>query len=214
MAARPAQAEAQCPTRPPAFWPVLCSAVLVGMMIASEVRRAYHTPGTTADRPATGAFGIGPSADEPVAAQRKRTQEPGRGRHAQTPWQIPWRGWKDILWRMTPLVGAGYVLGILRLNGAVGVVDGVRSIGEASPAGAAEKRCGERWSPATARPIACGVLVGAGLPPLLELVAKDRRLRELRGPPRKISQLCAVTTRIRLHPRFVSAACQIAKNDP
>jgi len=27
-------------------------------------------------------------------------------------------------------VGAGYVLGILRLNGAVGVVDGVRSIGE------------------------------------------------------------------------------------
>ena len=117
MAARPAQAEAQCPTRPPAFWPVLCSAVLVGMMIASEVRLAYHTPGTTADRPATGAFGIGPSAYEPVAAQRKRAQEPGRGRHAQTPWQIPWRGWKDILWRTYEQIGENRLLAV-----AAGVV--------------------------------------------------------------------------------------------
>src|SRR5438105_2365264 len=23
----------------------------------------------------------------------------GRGRRATSPWQIPWRGWKDILWR-------------------------------------------------------------------------------------------------------------------
>ena len=117
MAARPVWAEAQCPTHPPPFWPVLCSAVLVGMMIASEVRRAYHTPGTTADRPATGAFGIGPSADEPVAAQRKRAQEPGRGRHAQTPWQIPWRGWKDILWRTYEQIGENRLLAV-----AAGVV--------------------------------------------------------------------------------------------
>jgi putative Mg2+ transporter-C (MgtC) family protein len=25
--------------------------------------------------------------------------QPGRGRNAATPWQIPARGWKDILWR-------------------------------------------------------------------------------------------------------------------
>jgi membrane protein len=25
--------------------------------------------------------------------------EPGRGRLATNPWQIPWRGWRDILWR-------------------------------------------------------------------------------------------------------------------
>ncbi|MFY9841365.1 MAG: YihY/virulence factor BrkB family protein, partial [Xanthobacteraceae bacterium] len=31
--------------------------------------------------------------------QHARAQEPDRGRHAQTPWQIPWKGWKDILWR-------------------------------------------------------------------------------------------------------------------
>ncbi|MBN9023330.1 MAG: YihY/virulence factor BrkB family protein [Rhizobiales bacterium] len=28
-----------------------------------------------------------------------RAAEPGRGRDAQYPWQIPWAGWKDILWR-------------------------------------------------------------------------------------------------------------------
>ena len=26
-------------------------------------------------------------------------REHGRGRHATAPWEIPWRGWKDILWR-------------------------------------------------------------------------------------------------------------------
>src|SRR5271168_827394 len=56
MAARPARADAQNPTPPPPLWPLLCSAVLVGMMIASGVRRAYRTSGTTADRPATGAW--------------------------------------------------------------------------------------------------------------------------------------------------------------
>jgi hypothetical protein len=40
MPATPARGEAQCPTRRPAL-PLMCSAALVGMMIASEVRRAY-----------------------------------------------------------------------------------------------------------------------------------------------------------------------------
>jgi membrane protein len=91
--------------------------VLVGMMIASEVRRAYRTSGTTADRPATGAFGAGRSTDEPVAAQHERAQETGRGRHAQAPWQIPWRGWKDILWRTYEQVGEDRLLAV-----AAGVV--------------------------------------------------------------------------------------------
>ena len=30
---------------------------------------------------------------------RSRAAERGRGRQARSPWQIPWRGWKDILWR-------------------------------------------------------------------------------------------------------------------
>ena len=86
-------------------------------MIASEVRRAYRTSGTTADRPATGAFGTGRSTDEPVAAQHERAQETGRGRHAQAPWQIPWRGWKDILWRTYEQVGEDRLLAV-----AAGVV--------------------------------------------------------------------------------------------
>ena len=30
---------------------------------------------------------------------RSRAAERGRGRQATSPWRIPWRGWKDILWR-------------------------------------------------------------------------------------------------------------------
>ena len=116
MAAGPARAEAQCPTPQPPLWPLLCSAVLVGMMIASEVRRVYRRP-TTRGRPATGAFGIGRSTDEPVAAQYERAQESGRGRHAQAPWQIPWQGWKDILWRTYEQIGEDRLLAV-----AAGVV--------------------------------------------------------------------------------------------
>lgn len=39
------------------------------------------------------------SRDEPFAAQRRRVTEHGRGRAADRPWKIPWRGWKDILRR-------------------------------------------------------------------------------------------------------------------
>jgi membrane protein len=39
------------------------------------------------------------SRQEPLAAQQRRAREPGRGRLAATPAQIPWRGWKDIFWR-------------------------------------------------------------------------------------------------------------------
>ena len=38
-------------------------------------------------------------AQEPLILQGKRAAEPGRGRRAHAPWQIPWRGWKDILIR-------------------------------------------------------------------------------------------------------------------
>jgi membrane protein len=30
----------------------------------------------------------------------ERAHEPGRGRHAKRPTQIPFQGWKDILWRV------------------------------------------------------------------------------------------------------------------
>jgi membrane protein len=38
-------------------------------------------------------------AQEPLALQFARAQERGRGRRARGPLQIPWRGWRDILFR-------------------------------------------------------------------------------------------------------------------
>ncbi len=38
--------------------------------------------------------------DQPIFAQLSRARERGRGRRATAPWQIPWRGWKDIFWRV------------------------------------------------------------------------------------------------------------------
>jgi membrane protein len=39
------------------------------------------------------------SAKEPAELQVRRAAQPGRGRAATRPSQIPWRGWRDILWR-------------------------------------------------------------------------------------------------------------------
>ena len=33
-------------------------------------------------------------------SDQSQEAEPGRGREATSPWQIPWNGWKDILWRV------------------------------------------------------------------------------------------------------------------
>jgi membrane protein len=38
-------------------------------------------------------------AQEPLIFQDKRAAEPGRGRQARSPLQIPWTGWRDILLR-------------------------------------------------------------------------------------------------------------------
>ena len=38
--------------------------------------------------------------DDPRSRDLARSREPGRGREAKTPEQIPARGWKDILWRV------------------------------------------------------------------------------------------------------------------
>jgi membrane protein len=38
--------------------------------------------------------------DQPISAQVHRAKEQGRGRRATAPWQIPWAGWKDIVWRV------------------------------------------------------------------------------------------------------------------
>jgi membrane protein len=68
-------------------------------------------------RPASGAMGTTRSTDEPREVQHQRAHEPGRGRHATAPWQIPWAGWKDILWRTYQQINEDRVLAV-----AAGVV--------------------------------------------------------------------------------------------
>jgi membrane protein len=50
-------------------------------------------------------------------AKNETGEEGGRGRHAVTPWQIPWRGWKDILLRTYEQVNDDRLLAV-----AAGVV--------------------------------------------------------------------------------------------
>jgi membrane protein len=45
-------------------------------------------------------FGEARSTDEPHSLQQARARQSGRGREATKPTQIPWQGWKDILWRV------------------------------------------------------------------------------------------------------------------
>jgi membrane protein len=49
--------------------------------------------------------------------QGGRAAEEGHGRHASAPWQIPWAGWKDILWRTYARIGDDRLLAV-----AAGVV--------------------------------------------------------------------------------------------
>ena len=55
--------------------------------------------------------------DQPISAQVRRAKEQGRGRRATAPWQIPWAGWKDILWRVYASVNDNRLLAV-----AAGVV--------------------------------------------------------------------------------------------
>ena len=61
------------------LWPLLCSALLVGMMLAADVARAYGRHRLAASERGTGAFDTSRSSDEPYALQHVRASEPGRG---------------------------------------------------------------------------------------------------------------------------------------
>ena len=99
---------------PSALWPLLCSAVLIGMMLATEIGRLYRFQ---TGQPSGRALSGSSSSKEPHASQHGRAHQPGRGRHASSPWQIPLRGWKDILWRTYERIGEDRLLAV-----AAGVV--------------------------------------------------------------------------------------------
>ena len=96
------------------YWIFLCATAV--MAIALVIPKSWGVR-VVGGHPATGAFGTSRSSDEPQISQDKRAQEPGRGRHADAPWQIPLRGWKDILWRTYQQIGEDRLLAV-----AAGVV--------------------------------------------------------------------------------------------
>ena len=74
-------------------------AALAGFAIAAGVLRLGDVRGTRSQPKSAKPPGADRASDEPHSVQVKRAVEPGHGRSADTPTEIPARGWKDILWR-------------------------------------------------------------------------------------------------------------------
>jgi membrane protein len=112
---------------PSSLWPFVGWAVLVALLLAGDIARLFSvktgrarqtaTGASGTSQTATGAFGTSRSSDEPAGVQHARAQEPGRGRHAEAPWRIPWKGWMDIFWRTYRQTGEDRLLAV-----AAGVV--------------------------------------------------------------------------------------------
>jgi membrane protein len=103
------------PITPAEYWTYLCAAAL--LVLAAAVLRGPKAGSTLRESPASGTFGTRRGSDEPKSVQHARALGPRRGRHAEAPWQIPWRGWKDILWRTYQQIGEDRLLAV-----AAGVV--------------------------------------------------------------------------------------------
>jgi membrane protein len=102
------------PVSPGEYWAFLTIAMLLAAAFLAPVRSNKDTSDNASG---AGPFGTKRSIDEPRGVQHARAHEPGRGRHAEAPWQIPLRGWKDILWRTYQQIGEDRLLAV-----AAGVV--------------------------------------------------------------------------------------------
>jgi membrane protein len=91
----------------------LTVAGLFTLAAVAEHRAQGRRKKMAGDRP----FGEEVVTDEPLKLQHRRAQQRGRGRRADAPWDIPWRGWKDILWRTYAEISNDRVLAV-----AAGVV--------------------------------------------------------------------------------------------
>ena len=80
-------------------WPFVVYALAVFSLVHLQLGGRRRPKAVRRTHPASGAFGTTRSTDEPQQVHFERAEEPGRGRQSSAPWQIPWTGWKDILWR-------------------------------------------------------------------------------------------------------------------
>ena len=81
------------------FWLSLGATALLVLMGPPARETDQRRVGASAVEKEERPFGEPRSAEEPHDLELRRAHERGRGRHATHPLQIPWRGWKDILWR-------------------------------------------------------------------------------------------------------------------
>src|SRR5688572_17444536 len=103
--------------KPPSFWLMAGYALLAMAMQRSRGGDPVRAPERPQARPATGAFGTARATDEPRHIQHARAAEPERGREADSPTEIPRKGWKDILWRTYEQISEDRLLAV-----AAGVV--------------------------------------------------------------------------------------------
>jgi membrane protein len=103
------------PPSPADYWVFLGCIALMALALRPPPRSVANS--NLQSGSVTGAFGTEGSADEPRAIQHQRAREQGRGRDADAPWEIPLRGWNDILWRTYHQIGEDRLLAV-----AAGVV--------------------------------------------------------------------------------------------
>ena len=85
-------------------------AALAGFSIAVASLRWEQSARKKRRKPSDAPPGTVRASDEPRTLQVERALETGRGRQAATPLRIPWRGWKDILWRAYAEISADRLL--------------------------------------------------------------------------------------------------------
>jgi membrane protein len=85
-------------------------AALAGFAIAAGAVRLEERLRRSKREPQKAPPGTVRASDEPRALQLERAVEPGRGRRADMPIGIPWRGWKDVFWRTVEQISADRLL--------------------------------------------------------------------------------------------------------
>jgi membrane protein len=97
------------PSSSPRPFPAVLAA-LAGFAMAAGAIRLEEKLRRVKSEPRQAPPGTVRASDEPRALQLKRAAESGRGRQADVPTKIPWRGWKDIVWRTVEQISADRLL--------------------------------------------------------------------------------------------------------
>ncbi len=112
MANNPAIQGRSTPSTTSTLWTMILGWMFLRLVAGGTRRTAPAAGGRPAggqgERSASGLPESGKQHASPEAAQA----ESGRGRHADTPTEIPAKGWKDVLWRVYEEIGKDRVMAV------------------------------------------------------------------------------------------------------